>query len=317
MGIHNCRKTTFEERPTLLRTFLLFLSLGALLCCILVPVLLQNLRGSPRIFLVLQQISAVLFVVFSFIPMEINVSTLVELHSKPWGSEDPFPNSVLTQNICNFFAAFFLSQHFVFSILQSFNYHEMISNPLHFEEYAKVKKVLRRVMAMSLVSVVLCVDYLIDCVISEKSVSQALHIVRLAKYPIVKVLYTATLIFVAYKIRLSLKQSNSIRGSTTLSSLFIAVCVVPLVNNVLFLGVEVPNAVIPFLFSREDNLHAAFCTSGIGHFVRHIQMPLTISVFAMGSLMQCAAFLAGFPKLRENVFVKLWKKIRGGTGDDS
>ena len=305
---------TFSESPALVKTFISFLTLGASLCCILVPILLQNLRGSPKTFLVLQQISSVLFVAFSFTSMEINNSSLTELTSKEWGDDSAFAKLVTTQKICNFFAAFFLSQHFVFSILQSFNYYEMITNPLHFEEYAMVKKVVCRALVLSLVSVILCVDYLIECVTSSKSVTRALHVFRLAKYPIVKFSYTSTLVFVAYKIRLSLTQSNSIRGSTRLSSLFIAVCIIPLVNNVLFLGVEVPNTVIPFIFSRKDNLHGAFCMSGMGHFARHIQMPLTISVFTLGSLMQCASFLAGFPKLRDNVFVKLWKMIHGATG---
>ena len=304
--IGQCRNTTFIEQTSLVKTFSAFCALGALLGCVLVPILLQNLRGSPKVFLVLQQISAFLCVIFSFVSLEISNSSLIELPSRDWSDTSAINSWLKTQKISNFWAAFFSSQHLSFSILQSLNYHEMITNPSHYEDYASIKRVVCRILALSLLSIISCVDFLIECAPSSRHVLYTLRIVRLVKYPIIKVSYTVTLIFVAYKIRKCLNQSNSVRGSTTLSSLFMAACVIPLINNMLFLGTELPNIVIPYLFSRKQNLHATFCKSAVGHFARHIQMPLTISIYTMGSLIQCAAFLVCFPKLRENVFTKLW-----------
>ena len=62
----------------------------------------------------------------------------------------------------------------------------------------------------------------------------------------VKISYTITLVFLAFKIRSSLISSRELRNGTNNSPLFVVICVIPLINNVIYLGSDIPKMMMGY-----------------------------------------------------------------------
>ena len=299
--------------------------------CVVVPLLLQNLRGTPKVFLLLQQLCAVAYVTLCFFSLRLTVGVLTDKFGFNVYHMDFDKERIgiisLQQRLMGLFALFFAYQHLGYSLLQSLHYHAMIADPLSFEKYGRVKKVIFRVLIMTLLSAALACERTVEMTvplfnedrdIREEERNRAeyiLKIFRIVKYSVVKVVYTAVLIVVAYKIWQSMEQSRNLRGSNQISPLFVAICVIPIVNDFVYLIAELPEAILPLVIQEGDvKLLEAFCTTWLGHFVRHVQLPLTISIYTFASVLQCAGFLACFPKLREGACLKMLNKIRDVQG---
>ena len=194
----HCRRRERSNQPVLFKIFIPSFSVHVLIACVLLPLLLKNLRGHSKGFFIFQQVAVVLYLLFTFleslidlhmsfeppkmnefkISYKLNLTTNVSLTT----------NQSLTlqnglQKLLNF-ASFakqsidqnnqipakfsymwdslrniFFYQQAMFSILQSLHYRAMICDSLHFEEYRKT--IFRRLIFVVTCSLFLSFPHLV------------------------------------------------------------------------------------------------------------------------------------------------------------
>ena len=70
--------------------------------------------------------------------------------------------------------------------------------------------------------------------------------------------YTTILSMIAVKVRSSLAESRGVREGKNNHPLFIAICIVPLINNILYLGSDIPQLILSYrdiTYSDMDRLN--------------------------------------------------------------
>ena len=299
-----------------------------IISCILIPCLLKNLRGHSKVYLILQHLSANVFLIMmaTAITIETRPKDFISFAAGGYRAEAYIKITAIFENI-------FYYQQYSYSLLQSLNFYHMICNPLQYCEYTKPISVIKRVVVCLLFSFLLplpsVLERMVVTFVSRNNWSLDLDLVKDVIYfnriycgvvaCLLKVGYTVILSIISVRVRSSLAESREIRNDeATISPLFVTVCLVPLVNNVLYLGSEIPRAI----FDYRNNVHSDFKRDKVYYSdfkydeeyfdpdwrFYELTFILTASVYLMASVVQCSAYLICFPQLRRglcDVFSKL------------
>ena len=210
----------------------------------------------------------------------------------------------------------FFYQQALFSILQSFYYKALICDSLNFAEYRKNS--MRRSIFAVLCSIFLSFPHLIffglelsraevfdDPNFVHRYYKQVLYLFDMTGMVIVKAMTIVIMVLVAYSVKRALNLSVEIRDQGTdrssLPPLFIVVCLVPLLNNFLFLFGDVPRFILYLVHYLVGIWKYSGCLDHKSYFSVNIFLPLNFSVYCIGSLLQCSAFLFYFPNLRKKL----------------
>ena len=132
-----------------------------------------------------------------------------------------------------------------------------------------------------------------------KSITNGIAIFSIVQFGILKVVYTVLLIIQTSKIKKSLCQSNALRNGTDNlhgMSLFIVVCIIPTVNNAVYLCSDLPQIVFTYIERNTKN----GCDETLVNFSLRVQMPLIAVSYFFGSLLQCITYIIIFPKVRRD-----------------
>ena len=212
--------------------------------------------------------------------------------------------------IFNLLKRIFYLDHYLFSLLKLWNYKEMICNSLAYREYVAGGKTALRIFISLFTVVILCGEDLFQLgyMVDDGKINRSKHIcdiISLVKFAILKVAYSAYIIFTAVVIRGQLKRSKNMRKhreSDQESSLFVVTCLVPIVNNFLFVSLDMPSVVLTFLKTKAASDKDDMCHNGHRFFQNKIEIPLTTGVTMVTSFLQCGSYLLFFPRLRRGLF---------------
>ena len=306
-GIVQCLRIAEDEDGSIIfKLSLPFVIFLFLFSCVILPVLLKDLRGHSKLYMILHQLSNVLHLTLILVPhivsghlkhATISERSLHILTERRW-------NIIVACSII--FKQFFYYQHHAFTFLQCGHYRSMICDPLRFKEFSACKKVLRRIaIALLLFSLLLIDDitkisfeFRVSLVAEQKErVVSKITMYSFVELSVFKLLYIGTLVKISLDIRNSLSQAENVRDEEgTRRPLFYVVAVIPLINSILCSSIEITTAAI--IFYLRSNLKAYECTSADQKFSRVVQIPLVASVYLLTSIINTCGYLICFPKLR-------------------
>ena len=110
-------------------------------------------------------------------------------------------------------------------------------------------------------------------------------------------------IFGVWKIRCcsdgGMGKSKDIYKGRNNTALLIVVCLIPLVNSVIYLGSEIPEVSILYRYRLDQSVE---CNFAWNYYLVHVHFPLRAFTYSLAWLMQCIAYLSYFPRLRQGFF---------------
>ena len=297
------------------------------------------MRGHSKLYHVLQQLTANLYLAMLIISLilpngnlGLRLNPIFPSINDPIGLNNSIQfNSLFPQiqqrqwddkvvvllfgNIC-------FHQNYFFSLLQSLNYYNMIYKPLQFDKYSKNRNVIRRVITCLVISITLSIPQIIREVKSSFALSKLTDsalklLVETARFHqiynvvmicLLKIGHTVMLSVISFRVQRALAESRAIRNDKScISPLFLAVCLVPLFNNILYLGSDIPRILDCYWQIQLYPYYRDFDHMKNWRWLQ-IKSVLSISVYLVASVVQCLAYLACFPHLKQglcNGFAKL------------
>ena len=313
-----CVLSSGQTEAFLMKLSLPFIVLTFVVGCILLPMLLKNLKGHSKAYMILQQLTIVMYLVFSFAPLMIanHIDTRVQaadLHVF-------FKNRHLyiVTYICNIFKGLFCYENQFFMILQCANYHKMICDGFQFEAYKKPRKVMVRVIRTFLLSMLLVVDDIVTNVVTAFmtfpnrfassgkymiTVVQKIQVFGMCELLLFRFIVLSALLKMGFDIKRSLASAKGVRdGDDGRKPLLIVVVVFPLINAFVCNAVEMTAIIIPASSLAWSEVPA--CSHGSELFRNQMMIPLLSSAYLMATISTCCAYLVAFPKLRKNLCFK-------------
>ena len=280
-----------------------------LMSCIITPILLKNLHGTTKVYLTMQQISS------NFYLMTTSFTRIVARSIASTDLKSFIRNkSRFEMNIkfIHMFGEIFFYQQYVYLILQSLNYYQMICNPLQFDDYSKRFQIVKRVVIGWIISILLItptIAHHINYFLTFPFMSIS-HIEILSKmnYCIViygvgalmtiKIVYTSVLVYVWIHVRSALTESRQLRKEKGTSSVLIIVCFIPQIINLVYLVSEIPRLTILVkdLLFREEDVNCVYSWSYL-----ELRTILSSSVYSMVAAIHCIAYLSLFRSLRQGL----------------
>ena len=326
-----------HDSDLLLHMILPIIVIKVIVSCILVPFLLKNLHGHTKLYNFLQQFSADLYSLTLIVPFILRFDNLNENDShKIYIANVTYFSKYCFSIFSTTLGSIFFYLHYAFSLLQSLNYYHMICDSLKFKDYSLKVNVMKRIAACLSLCFIFATHHVVRCgasfsysatleywvefggsekirkkqattydnVLSFTSVFEAVQLVLL------KIVYTTILTVIALRIRSSLHQSSQMRNgpgrNTTNRALFFTICVVPMINNFLFLISDVSKIILTFndadwlTDSNIDDLSMwDSCSILFDHYRYQVHFPLTVTILLLGGLINCSAYLYSFSQLRQ------------------
>ena len=293
--MRNCYNDALSNGPILQKTFVAFLLLKGCLGTFIFPSLLKELSGHSKLYFLLQQLMIFLFLGSTFAPA-LTVYNMLEgfMHKFDWNMDD----IMFVQPLCLFFNNVCYYLQYAFSFLQMLNYQAMICNPLSYQEYILPKNFFRRGAVVFIASLIIPAPLLSLLVVSVHTknfnvLRWVLNVFHLTVFLVYRMIYSFSIVVIARKIKNALNESKRTRnGHDSNSSLFIVICIVPLINNFIYLAADIPYLVSPFYHSRST------CNDLFGYFSAQVCLPLMAGTYMVGSMLQCGSYLVYIPNLR-------------------
>ena len=146
----NASESVWIALPLIIATFII--------SCILIPCLLKNLRGHSKVYLILQNLSANVFLIMMAIPAmtaQTRPKDFASLAAGGYRIEGYVEIATIFKNIFHY-------QQYSYQLLQSLNFYNMICKPLQYGEYSKSGRVVKRVVACLLFSCLLSVPTILE-----------------------------------------------------------------------------------------------------------------------------------------------------------
>ena len=296
----DCHDQEKLTAPDLIRKFLPLILLIIIFGLLLGPFYLKNLRGHSKIFMLLQQLSIILYLIITFLQLFWQDQIFLELSELSEVNSKKRHKSLLFVFLLTFPKNIFYYQHYAFSALQAINYRQMICKPMHYQDYICTRNVIKRVLFSIILSILISIDILISWGIqfhglhihSSKTtlIYKFLRASNVVIFSMFKIAYTGALIKIASKIIRSLRQSKEMNGRN-IGPLFVVSCLIPLLNNFLYLSSEIPNKYLPFM----NEIMNEVCE------MAPLDLTVVVPTFVAFAI-QCTGYLLCFPALRKKLF---------------
>ena len=279
--------------------------------CIVLPLLLKDLRGHSKLYMILHQVNIVLCVTLIFVARMIDDRMNMEMFEQFFVMDriDPVKHWYISLVCCTIFKQFFYYQYHAFIFLQCAHYRSMICDPLRFKEFSASKKVAKRIAIALVLSSLLLLDDITQIVLQHKmnkslddlepvdNLAHKISYYSLAELSLFKLLYIGALVKMSYDIRKSLSQAEVVRDDhATRRPLYYVVALIPLINGIICSVTDITTAAISVFF--KSSLIKLECDTAKEGFNRMVQIPVVASFYLLTSIISTCGYLKYFPKLR-------------------
>ena len=266
----------------------------------MIPLLLRDLRGVSKAFLMLQNLCAVLYLLFAFPNLAFLTGGTIDINVFKLFWIDEIDTLLLKYE---YISTIFYHLFYAFSSLQCLQYKNMICDPLHYRDYSRAKCITVRVICAVVLSLIFSMDqgciYILKATGSQamfKKVHGALAIFVIVKIIFMRAAYTAFLLRTTLKVRKTVAQSVLVRNDNTLRKLLVVVCYIPFGCNVLYFFVDVVSitGIVWTIFYNPCNYYVIQLTLNA--------IPgVTLITYTICATILCLAYIVLFPNLRRGL----------------
>ena len=310
IGWIRCMEIAEDHGPSMFSSSLPFTILLFLFGAIISPFLLKNLRGHQKWYMILYQLSIIIYVTLSLVSQIVWVHLVNEFFKRfvIVLVEEYWTFIVISCNII--IKQLFYYLYHVFTILQCAHYHCMICDPLNFKEFSASKNVVRRIVIALALSPILLIDDITKVTFTyqhyqdfpdedeaESLVGNIIYY-SLAELCVFKLLYISALAKICYDIRNSLSEAENVRRDVaSRRPLFYIMALIPLINGILCSATDITLAAISVYLN--SHLESLLVCGGVHNvFTNVVEIPLAASVYSLTFFINTCGYLICFPKLR-------------------
>ena len=273
-----------------------------MLSTILIVLLLRDLHGLSKTYLFLQNFCAALYVFFKFI-----IKSLMDgqkIGALAGVTKTGFSESLRLREITVFISSIFKYEFYAFTILHTLNYKALVCEPLQYQQYSDVKRVVGRIFFSLIMAFFLSLKDLVDLVLasqfSHPNVQLALKC--LAVYDIVKhVLFKAVYIGILWNTTLQVKKVmvdlEKVRNVDYMKKILILISYVPLCTSLLLFVDEIITTVVSTL----QTFNPKRCDFFFVNLEKNVSPLLTLVTHTVCAIIHCLAYVVLFPNIRKKV----------------
>ena len=311
--MHECHEVVKTQTEISGEVFLPLLMGIIVLSTILIVLLLRDLHGLSKTYLFLQNFCAALYVFFKFVMNALidgKYSETLALDVSKTGASDGiyhragFRESLRLREITVFISSIFKYEFYAFTILHTLNYKALVCEPLQYQQYSDVKRVVGRIFFSLIMAFFFSLKDLVDLVLasqfSHPNVQLALKC--LAVYDIVKhVLFKAVYFGILWNTTLQIKKVmvdlEKVRNVDYMEKILILISYVPLCTSLLLFVDEIITTVVSML----QTFNPKRCDFFFVNLEKNVSPLLTLVTHTVCAIIHCLAYVVLFPNIRKKV----------------
>ena len=297
---------------------------------IYLPILMKSLNGMRRVYIVLQQICIVGFLLTQLLSHVFmnEAEYLYAMRVHKMGAENDIPFSLADlfwrPLLASLFQSFFRFAQYFLSFMQSFDIYKMIHDPLSYAEFCSKINILMYLGAGLGICLALVMEYFIEIIVvcmiitdpeefmfkgpqwvQFSSITNILRRYSLVKFIATKVIYSGVIIGMAARTKTALRQSTEINADKKKSRLYKRLFIftlIPLGMNFWNLFPECLDELWPISRSIDNTYDRSF-------FLRKDTRTYIDAITAtVATFTYFVAFPLLFPKVKESIMCGIWKK---------
>ena len=300
-------------------TSIVMMSLSAAYAMVFIPIFAKSLSGPKKLLTILQQICILFYLIV--VILHHHQANSDSLFIMLFGGTTELQSSrlnlkflwiwVMEESVI--FLKFYTYALFnFFSYMLSIDTFQMVCKPLHYAEYSKPSRTVKRVTIGLVICLLLGIEGfaripirvfepIMDPHTSYKMIL-GINILYICKLAIIKLIYSVRIVRIAQEVKLSLRESSRLRQNkqkkNAFGSLFLFT-LIPLFLCVLFLGHDVFNTF--YLFQALTGIH---CKDDSVLVQSDVITCISVAIFTLASFSYGISYLILFPSLRRAVFCR-------------
>ena len=306
----------------------IMLGISGLGCLVYLPILLKSLNGGRRVYIVLQQICIIGFLLTNIlnhaILNESNYYYFKNLSGYKKTMDVTLADIFVRRLLASLFQSFFLYGQYFLSFMQSWDVYNMIQNPLSYAEFCEKSNILKYLAAGLGVNLVLVLEKMAQIVAAQiiitdfkeflyhgpqmvtyLKVTNILDKYRLTKFVMTKMIYSVVIVIIAIRTKAALKESSELTTDKNKKGLYkrlFLFTLIPLGINFWNLFSECLDEIWPL----PEGLDAPDSSKV---FIRKdIRTYISASTATIASFAYFVAFPLLFPKVKQSITCGLGKE---------
>ena len=323
-----CQTLEAKRRTVITTASASLMGISALLGIVFIPILIKALTGVRRIYLVIQQICIICYLMLEGISVfainydldDVIIQSMLNERDRERDAYTYY-NILTYEEIFRYFSEIFYLEYYFISWMYTYDVYVMICEPFLYANFSNKKNVAKRLLVGSFLCIVVTGDILVKIFIGlklseyendyanskslvlvkeleelqrkRKAAKVGTSIFHLIKATAFKITYGLAIIKSYFMINKSLKESitlSSNHGKDMKSHRnLVHFILIPFFLNLLFLGHDVPKELFPFLKRN---------TCDVNYWILELVSPC---IFTAGSFSYYAGYLIFFPKIRAAV----------------
>ena len=314
-----CSEKAEKESPRLRIMSIVMLSLSALVGLIFIPILLLRIKGTRRVFVVMQQITAIAYLISLLLPQYRNEVSLNFIEGADYRNfhklfeEGGFFSKLAMVYLLRFLQYFVYYAYYLASMMQTVDIYMMVCHPFLYGEFSSLQRIatgLLKGLAVCLsiaspdlmITFAMIIFHLAGFDIINRQFLRVQHGIEIFKVVVMfvaKILYSGAIIRMGYFIRKGFKESLSMGESVCkrkceLYKRLFHFCLIPQFLNVLFLVPEIFVAVRRIAKPSDSG-----CSESDVFDRGDVVMGLNVCVFTFGTVLYYLGFVILFPAVRK------------------
>ena len=306
----------------------IMLGISGLGCLVYLPILLKSLNGVRRVYIVLQQICIIGFLLTNMlnhaIMNESNYYYVVYTSGVQTKMDISLAEVFVRRLLASLFQAFFLYGQYFLSFMQSWDVYNMIQNPLSYAEFCQKSNILKYLAVGLGVNLGLVLEKIAKIIVAlvvitdikeyldhgpqmkrYHRITDILDKYRLTKFVLTKMIYSVVIIIIAIRTKAALKESSDLTTDKTKKRLYkrlFLFTLIPLGINFWNLSSECLDEIWPLSEGLYGNDNTKFFIQ------KDTRTYISASTATIASFSYFVAFPLLFPKVKQSITCGLGKE---------
>ena len=318
----DCQTRGSDHRNTLFVLTISLLGMCAIRGCMFLPILIKFVNGTRKLFVVLQELSIIIF--FLILVLKYGITTSAHKYDvKKFSYKDDFHNPLtsyyINVHLISLFQSVFYYKYYLLSLMQSFDIFQMVHHPLDYSEFCTIKNIAKYILLGIVACIVLSSGHICHIglylfyrykplIISNNKVPKNednIEMFSMIIFVVFKVSYPCLVGTLAYKVKRSLTESEGMaetnEAKRRVHRRLFWFTTIPIFMNFFFLLPEILSLLAPMHRSSYKKL-AIDCNSFIRR--KEVQVSINAVMVMIGSFSYFVGYVLLIKKIRAFIFCK-------------